>query len=96
MSPVNILFVSKTSSRRRQDMSLRCLQGMSSRRLIFKTCLQDVLSSRHVFRTLQDICSRRLEDVFSKIIFRLQKRLQKVLGDVFKTSSRSLGKPKKL
>ena len=59
ISPVNILFLSKTSSRHLQDMSSRRLQDMSSRHL------QDMSSRR-----LQDVFSvtifrlpRRLEDV---------------------------------
>ena len=61
-------------------------------RKIFKT------SSRHVFKTFQDISSRRLQHVFSVTIFRLPRRLQDVfktsLQDVFKTSSRRLGRRK--
>ena len=55
--------------------SLRGLQDMSSRHL------QDMSSRR-----LQDMSSRRLQDVFSVTIFRLPRRLQDVLQDVFKTS----------
>ena len=44
------------------------------------------MSSRH----LQDMSWRRLEDVFSLTIFRLRRCLQ----DVFKTSSRRLGRRK--
>ena len=51
-------------------------------------------SSRHVFKT----SSRRLQDVFSLIIFCLPRRLQDVfktsLQDVFKTSSKRLGRRK--
>ena len=43
-------------------------------------------------RRLQDMSSRRLEDVFSVTIFRLQRRLQDVLREVLKTSSRRLRK----
>ena len=50
ISPVNILFVSKTSSRHLQDMS-----------------------------------SRRLQDVFSVTVFRLPRHLARCLQDVFKT-----------
>ena len=57
------------------------LQDMSSRRL------QDMSS-----RLLQDMSSRRLEDVFSVTIFRLPRRLQDVLQEVFKTSSKRLCK----
>ena len=42
--------------------------------------LQDMSSRR-----LQDMSSRRLQDVFSVTIFRLPRRLQDVLRDVFKT-----------
>ena len=73
ISPVNILLVSKTSSRHLQDMSLRRLQDMSSRRL------QD-MSSRRLLRhnfLSSKTSSRRLEDVFKTC-----------LQDVFKTSSR--------
>ena len=41
-------------------------------------------------RRLQDMSSRRLEDVFSVTIFRLPRRLQDVLREVLKTSSRRL------
>ena len=61
-------------------------------------CLQDVLttssrhvlkiSSRHVFKTSW----RRLEDAFSVKMFGLLRRLQDALRDVFKTSSRRLGR----
>ena len=77
ISPVNILFVSKTSSRRLQDMSSRRFRDMSSRRRedVFSVtifCLprrpQDVL--RDVFR----MSSRRLQDVFAR-------HLQDVLED---------------
>ena len=56
ISPVNILFVSKTSSRHLQDMSSRRLQDMSSRRL------EDVFSVT-IFclpTRLQDLFARRL------------------------------------
>ena len=43
-------------------------------------------------RRLLDMSSRRLQDVFSVTIFRLPRRLQDVLQDVFKTSSRRLCK----
>ena len=56
---------------------------MSSRRL------QD-MSSKH----LEDKSSRRLQDGFSVTFFRLLRRLQHVLQDVFKTSSRRLGRRK--
>ena len=39
ISPVNILFVPKTSSRRLQDVFKTCLQD------VFKTCLQDVFKT---------------------------------------------------
>ena len=45
-------------------------------------------------RGLQDMSSRRLEDVFSVTIFRLPRRLKDVLQEVFKTSSRRLGRRK--
>ena len=50
ISPVNILFVSKTSSRHVQDVS--------------KTCLQDALktSCEMSSRCLQDVFARRLQD----------------------------------
>ena len=79
------------TSRRLQDMSSRYLQDMSLRRL------QD-MSSRHLqnmsSRRLQDMSSRRLQDVFSVKIFRLPRRLQDLLQEVFKTSSRCLGRRK--
>ena len=83
ISPVNILFVSKMSSRHLQDMSSRHLQDMSSRHL------QD-MSSRH----LQDMSSRRLQDMSSRRLHRnnflssktSSRRLQDVLRDIFKTS----------
>ena len=75
ISPVNILFVPKTSSRRLQDVFKTCLQDG------FKTCLQDV------FKTcLQDVFKTYLQDVFSVTSFCLPRRLQ----DVIKTSSRHL------
>ena len=65
-------------------MSSRRLQDMSSRHI------QDMPSRR-----LQDMSSRRLQDVFSITIFRLPRRLQDVLQDVFKTSlQRRLGRRK--
>ena len=69
---VNILFISKTSSRRLQDMLLRRLQNMSSRRL------QDV------FRVTIFRLSRRLEDVLKMS----WKTKNCYAGDVLKTSSR--------
>ena len=69
----------------RRHMSSRRLQDMFSRRL------QDMSSRR-----LQDMSSRRLEDVFSVTIFRLPRRLQDVLREVLKTSSRRLGRQKLL
>ena len=45
--------------------------------------LQDISSRR-----LQYMSSRRLEDVFSVTIFRLARRLQDVLREALKTSSR--------
>ena len=70
------------SSRRLQDMSSRHLQDMSLRRLqeISSRRLQDMSSRR-----LQEISSRRFQDVFSVTVFRLPRRLQHVLQDVFKT-----------
>ena len=44
------------------------------------------MSSRH----LQDMSSRRFQDVFIVTIFRLPRRLQNVFQDVFKMSSRRL------
>ena len=46
------------------------------------------------FAFLQDMSSRRLQDVFSVTSFRLPRRLQDVLQDIFKTSSRRLGRRK--
>ena len=43
-------------------------------------------------RGLQDMSSRHLQDVFSVTIFRLPRRLQDVLQEVFKTSSKRLCK----
>ena len=48
----------------------------------FFFCLQDGLKTS--WRCLQDMSSRRVEDVFSVIIFRLPRRLQDILRDVFK------------
>ena len=83
ISPVSILFVSIKSLRGLQDMSSRHLQDMSSRHL-------EDMSSRHLQDIssicLQDMSSRRLQDVFSVKIFRLPRRLQDILQDVFKTS----------
>ena len=56
---------------------------MSSRRLL------DMYSRR-----LQDMSSRRLQDVFSGTIFCLSRRLARGLENVFKTSSRRLGRRK--
>ena len=64
-------------------MSSRRLPDMSSRHL------QD-MSSRRV----QDMPSRRLQDAFSVTNFHLPRRLQDVLQNVFKTSSRHLGRRK--
>ena len=77
ISPVNILFLSKTSSRYLQDMSSRCLQDMFSRRL------QDISPRRR-----QHMSSRRLQDIFSVTIFCFPRRLQ----DVFKAFSRRLAR----
>ena len=52
ISPVNILFVSKTSSRYLEDMSSRRLEDMSSRRL------QDVFSV--TFFVFQDVLKTSL------------------------------------
>ena len=49
------------------------------------------IPSKQLF-CLQDMSSRRLEDVFSVTISRLPRRLQDVLQDAFKTSSRRLRK----
>ena len=43
-------------------------------------------------RSLQDMSLRRLQDVLSVTIFRLSRRLQDTLQDVFKTSSRRICK----
>ena len=76
MSTVSILFASIMSSRHIFETSsrrvTRPLKDMSSRRL------QYMSSSTH----LQDMSSRRHEDVFSVTVFRLPTRLQ----DVFKTN----------
>ena len=48
------------------------------------------VSVHSVFKRLQDMSSRRLQDFFSVTIFRLARRLQ----DVFKTFSRRLGRRK--
>ena len=59
-------------------------------------CLDNVFKTswRHVFkassRRLQDLSSRHLEYVFSLTTFRLPRRLEGVLLDVFKTFSRPL------
>ena len=45
----------------------------------------DLFVSKTSWRRLQDMSSRRLQDVFSVTIFRLPRRLQDVLRDVFKT-----------
>ena len=64
-------------------------------------CLQDVFkvcktSSRRIHdmssRRIQNMSWRSLEDVFTITIFRLPRRLQDVLHDVFKTASRCLCK----
>ena len=67
----------------RSPVSILFLSIVSSRRL------QD-MSSKH----LEDKSSRRLQDGFSVTFFRLLRRLQHVLQDVFKTSSRRLGRRK--
>ena len=69
--PVNILFISETSSRRLQDMSWRRPQCMSSRRL------QDVFSET-IF-----CLPRRLEDVFKTSLRRPQDVFPRCLEDVF-------------
>ena len=73
---VNILFISKTSSRRLQDMSWRRLQD------VFETYLQDVFktSSRRLEDVVEDkrlLCWRHVEDV-----------LKTCLEDIFKASWR--------
>ena len=75
ISPVNILFVSKMSSRHLQDMSSRRLQDMSSRRLqdIFSVtifCLQDVLEDKKLLRW------RRVEDFFKACLEDSWRRLE--------------------
>ena len=45
-------------------------------------------------RRLEDMSSSRLQDVFSVTVFSLPRRLEDVLEDVFKTSSRRLGRRK--
>ena len=86
MSPVNNLFVSKTSWS--QDMSSRRLQDLYSR------CLEDVFTVV-IFplpRCLQDVFGRRLEDVLEdeKLLRwrRLEDVLKTCLEHVFKTSWR--------
>ena len=76
ISPVNILFVSKTSSRHLQDMSSRRLQDVFS---VIIFCLPRRLED--VFKTSCEMSSRRLQDVFAR-------RLQ----DVLKTSKCLLGR----
>ena len=66
-------------------MSSRRLQDMSSRHL------QEMSSRR-----LQDMSSTRLEDVFNVTIFRLPRRLQDVLQDVFKMSLQDVSEDVKL
>ena len=43
------------------------------------------LSPRNVFRSLEDMSSKRLQDSFSVRIFRLPRRLARCLQDIFKT-----------
>ena len=43
------------------------------------------LSPRHVFKSLEDMSSKRLQDAFSVRIFRLPRRLARCLHDIFKT-----------
>ena len=66
ISPVNILFVSKTSSRRLQDMSSRRLQDVFSVTIFClprrnARCLQDVFKTSSKRR--QDVFARRFQDV---------------------------------
>ena len=84
--PVNILFVSKTSSRRLQDISSRPLQDMSLRRL------PDMSSTRlqHVFSVTIFRLPRRLQDVFKTSRKKTKNCyaedvLKTCLEDVFKT-----------
>ena len=63
----------------------------TSSRHVFKTSSRHVfeMSSRHVFKTcLQDMSSRRPQDVFSVTIFCFPRSLK----DIFKTSSRRLAR----
>ena len=50
-------------------------------------CLQDVFETSSTSRRLQDMSSRRLEDVFSVTIFRLPRRLQDILKMSWKTKN---------
>ena len=98
ISPVNILFVSKSSSRRLQDMSSRRLEEVFS---VTFFCLprsfQDVL--RDVFRTSsrrpRDVFARRLQDVLEdeKLLRwgRVEDVFKTCLEDVFKTNKFLLG-----
>ena len=92
ISPVNILFVSKTSSRhlqdmssrRLQDMSSRRLQDMSSRRLQRNNFLSSKMSLRRFMRSLQDVFKTSSQDVF-KMSWKTKNWYAE---DVLKTSSR--------
>ena len=93
------LFVSKTSWRRLQDMSLSHVFKTSSKRLQRNNFLSSKTSWRHledVFKTfsrrLEHVFARRLEDVLEdkKLLRwrRVQDLFKKCLEDVFKTSWR--------
>ena len=87
ISPVNILLLSKTSSRHLQDMSSRRLEDMSSKSLQRNNFLSSKTSSRRLARCLQDVFAKRLQDVFktswkTKICY---------AEDVLKTSKCLLG-----
>ena len=83
ISPANILFVSKTSSRHVFKTSSRCVQhkNFSSFKTSWK-CLEDV------FKTSWEMSSRRLQDVFAR---RLQDISWRRLEDVLKTNKCLLG-----
>ena len=88
ISPVNILFICKTSSRRLQGFLKTGLQD------VFKTCLQDMSSRRpqDAFSVTIFRLPRRLQDVFATLLQGVFKKLWKTkycyAEYVLKTSSR--------
>ena len=89
ISPVNILFSSKTSSRRLQDVFKTCLRDVFKRCLqyVFKTCLQDMYSRlfQHKNFWSSKTSSRCLQNLFARHLLKRKKKRWRRAEDVFKT-----------